>query len=63
MRYCRFQNTLADLNDCWESMDDDDLSKAEESARRSLVALCDAIASAYVNPDGTLALPNTQQPT
>ncbi len=27
--YCRFENTLFDLLDCWENIDDDDLSPAE----------------------------------
>lgn len=29
MSYCRFQNTLGDLGDCYENMDDNDLSKDE----------------------------------
>lgn len=41
MSYCRFQNTLEDLRDCYESMDETaDLSKDEGRARRSLIKLC-----------------------
>ena len=40
MSYCRFDNTLADLRDCYEHMDDDDLSEEEERARQKLITLC-----------------------
>ena len=48
MSYCRFQNTLQDLRDCYESMDDKDLSDEEKRARRSLLKLCAKIADDYV---------------
>lgn len=48
MSYCRFQNTLQDLRDCYENMDDTDLSDEEKRARRSLLKLCDQIADDYV---------------
>ncbi len=42
MSYCRFQNTLSDLRDCYENMDNDSLSDDEKRARRSLIDLvCD----------------------
>ena len=40
MSYCRFQNTLLDLRDCFEHMDDDDLGREEEDARRELIDVC-----------------------
>ena len=40
MSYCRFQNTLSDLRDCYEHIEDDDLSKEEDRARKNLVNLC-----------------------
>ena len=40
MNYCRFDNTLADLRDCYEHMDDNDLSKDEQQARQELIRLC-----------------------
>jgi len=51
MSYCRFQNTLEDLNDCYETLrgsDDyfqsiDDLSSDERSAMRELIRLCKEI--------------------
>jgi len=49
MSYCRFSNTLGDLEDCEEHMDDgeDDLSDGEIKARKRLIALCKRIADAY----------------
>jgi hypothetical protein len=44
MSYCRFQNTLLALRDCYESLWDDDLSDEEGQARDSLVKLCKTIA-------------------
>jgi hypothetical protein len=49
MSYCRFQNTLADLRDCEEALnergnlDDLDLSEGELKAARRLIALCGRI--------------------
>ena len=44
MGYCRFRNTLKDLQDCQDHIHDD-LSKEEKKARRELVELCKEIAS------------------
>lgn len=40
MRYCRFEDTLHDLQDCNEHMFDPDLSETEEKARTDLIELC-----------------------
>ena len=41
MSYCRFENTLKDLYDCYESMDDDlEDDDPENDARRNLIQLC-----------------------
>jgi len=40
MSYCRFHNTLADLKDCHEHMDDHDLSAEECKARKWLIKIC-----------------------
>lgn len=40
MGYCRFRNTLTDLEDCSEHIRDKDLSAEELRARRRLVQLC-----------------------
>jgi hypothetical protein len=47
MSYCRFENTLGDLRDCYDHMDEDDISAAECKAREKLLALCARIASEY----------------
>lgn len=47
MSYCRFQNTLEDLRDCYKNMDDEDLSKEESKAKRKLISLCHQIADDY----------------
>lgn len=43
MEYCRFQNTLIDLRDCYENFWDCDLSKEEHEARRRMLELCQRI--------------------
>ncbi len=45
MAYCRFQNTVPDLEDCYEHLYDDDLSNEEERARNKLIEVCQQIAS------------------
>ncbi len=47
MSYCRFQNTLNDLDDCYNNIDDDDLSIDEERARIKVIRLCIDIADDY----------------
>lgn len=48
MSYCRFSNTLEDLRECYEHMDDHDLSDEEKAARKKLAKLCGLIADDYV---------------
>ena len=50
MSYCRFENTLIDLRDCYDHMDDVDhqeLSETEEKARKRMIKLCCEIADNY----------------
>jgi hypothetical protein len=47
MSYCRFENTVRDLEDCYDAMDERDLSEIETNARRRLIALCVDIACDY----------------
>ena len=45
MSYCRFTNTLEDLRDCYDNIDDiEDLSEEEARARERLIKLCKDIA-------------------
>ena len=44
MSYCRFENTYHDLRDCYENMDDDDLSEDEKVYKKMLIELCQSIA-------------------
>ena len=46
MSYCRFTNTLADLEDCNANMDND-LSGTEFRSRARLIALCRDIADSF----------------
>ena len=39
MSYCRFENTVRDLEDCVEHMQDE-VSESEEIARKRLIELC-----------------------
>jgi hypothetical protein len=48
MSYCRFENTLGDLRDCYNAMcDGGKLSEDEECAKESLIALCRTILEDY----------------
>ena len=47
MSYCRFENTLDDLRDCYDAMDADGLSESEIIARQKLIELCALIAQEY----------------
>jgi hypothetical protein len=47
MGYCRFINTVEDLQDCDAHMDDTDLSVEETQARRALIRLAVSIALQY----------------
>ena len=48
MSYCRFQNTVQDLEDCYENMENPkDLSPEEQKARERLIKLCENIAGDY----------------
>jgi len=49
MSYCRFENTLRDLKDCYNNMGSDDLSESEFYARKQLIELCMTIACEYVD--------------
>lgn len=53
MSYCRFQNTLKDLRDCDEHIDDE-LSKIEHSARVKLLRLCYQMVEAFIDEYGDL---------
>lgn len=49
MSYCRFQNTVGDLRDCADSMDDLELSYEEARARYRLIKICVEIASDWAH--------------
>ena len=49
MSYCRFENTLPDLRDCLEHMDELDLSDDESRARKRLIKVCKEIADDYAD--------------
>lgn len=42
MSYCRFSNTVNDLYDCFDNMDEqtDELSDGERKARLELIQIC-----------------------
>ena len=47
MSYCRFENTLADLRDCYENWDSELKSEAEKKAKERLLKLCKDIVDDY----------------
>lgn len=46
MSYCRFENTVEDLQDCYDHIDEEVEGK-EASARKRLIKLCVDIACDY----------------
>ncbi len=51
MSHCRFHNTLLDLRDCFEQIEEE-CSLVEHKARRRLIQLCWDIAANYCDEDG-----------
>jgi hypothetical protein len=50
MSYCRFQNTLRDMNDCYDHLNNlDTLEGEEKRAALAMIKLCKAIASDFEN--------------
>ena len=48
MSYCKFENTLADLEDCYAAMDDgSELSNTEREAKLTLIELCETITKEF----------------
>lgn len=47
MSYCRMENTLGALQECYDNMDDREMSDDELVARKRLVQLCMEIANNY----------------
>lgn len=43
MAYCRWRNTLADLQDCYDNLHGDDVSEEEYKAYLALIELCKKI--------------------
>ena len=50
MSYCRFQNTLQDLRDCYYNVESS-LTGAEFHAREGLIELCKSIAEEFGDLD------------
>ena len=51
MSYCRFQNTVNDLRDCVDHIEDSDLSDDEKQARQILIELCKDIATDFYDDE------------
>lgn len=61
MSYCRFQNTVIDLQDCYDALSDPErdgttneiepLSREEERAKRNLITLCEGIVEEFGEED------------
>lgn len=49
MSYCRFHNTLIDLRDCIEHIEDTDLSEEEHKNRVKLIELCFQVWSNFID--------------
>ena len=47
MGYCRFQNTVSDMDDCLEHMGDEDLSEAEAEARIRMLKIAKEMVDDY----------------
>lgn len=51
MPHCRFYNTVADLRDCYDHMDEHLDSLAEIRARAALIKLCQRVVDDYGEVD------------
>jgi uncharacterized protein YjiS (DUF1127 family) len=56
MSYCRFRNTLGDLNDCLDALEDiggdlSELGDEEAAAAKRLIEMCRQIADDYGSDD------------
>ena len=52
--YCRFENTLEDLEDCYHALaneDMDKLSKSEKKAKNMLIKMCFDISADFYEED------------
>lgn len=48
MSYCRFNNTLNDLEDCKEALENEDISSVDEKEKaKALIQLCREIADSF----------------
>lgn len=50
MSYCKFENTVAALKECWDNWDEhepEELSEYEREAQARLIKLCKQIADNY----------------
>jgi hypothetical protein len=47
MGYCRFHNTVQDMEDCMEYLYDTDLSTAEMRERKRFIELCQEVAEEF----------------
>jgi len=47
MSYCRFENTLYDLMDCYNNINNELSSDHEVRARKAMIKLCQEILEAY----------------
>ncbi len=47
MGYCRFQNTVNDLEDCYQHFGDEDISQEESIARDRMMEICKDIVNEY----------------
>jgi hypothetical protein len=50
MSYCRFKNTIEDLRDCFDNMDEQ-VSLWEHKKREQLIKLCHQIAESYIDEE------------
>lgn len=53
MGYCRFRNTVGDLDDCLDHLDDK-LSSDESKARRRLIVVAYNIVQNFLDDEGNL---------
>lgn len=52
MGYCRFENTLSDLQDCYEALQNDGLESLSDDERRAalhLIDVCAGIGEEFAN--------------
>lgn len=61
MSYCRFQNTLSDLRDCADALEEDDEPLSSEEARAAIKLIEECFRIAHTFSTGRIDVPDREE--